>query len=140
MEFYFEYPIRCKSCNEQIACFSEEFNSMVKSGIKPEEALNILGIKNYCSRLAFLSPTRVLFNMENRRLIEGLEPISPNSKARIYEESQIKKKEKINFDLEENYPENPGETKSIKAELSEEISVGSRFYSRSLRGRTYLAR
>jgi DNA-directed RNA polymerase subunit N (RpoN/RPB10) len=131
MEFYLEYPVRCKSCNEQIACFAKEFNSYLQSGISGEEALNIIGIKNFCSRIAFLTPTVVFLNMENRRLIEGLETISPNSKPRVSSEDKRSYQAEETFEITGNYPEVPGESS-----LNEEKFLGTK----KLIGRTYLAR
>lgn len=72
MEFYKEYPIRCKTCNEQIACFSKLYEDLISS-MTSEEALNQLGIMNYCSRIAMMNPTIVIFNLENRKAVEGIE-------------------------------------------------------------------
>ena len=71
METYNEYPIRCKTCNEQIAARSYEFVELLNSGYSIENALNLMEIFNYCSRIALITPTIVAFNMEQRDLIEG---------------------------------------------------------------------
>ena len=69
-----EYPIRCKSCNEQLACYSEKYeNFSRKYGY--EKALNLLGIMEPCSRYNMMNPTMILNIKENRNLIEGLEDI-----------------------------------------------------------------
>jgi DNA-directed RNA polymerase subunit N (RpoN/RPB10) len=75
MESYREYPIRCKSCGEQIACYAPDFEQAIEEGFTPEEALNQLGITDYCSRIAMLNPVIVAFNMENRQVIEGFKSI-----------------------------------------------------------------
>jgi len=72
---YREYPIRCKTCNAQIACYAQEYEAAVKKNEQNEtieKTLNNLGIGNYCCRIALMNPTIVFFNMENRELIEGL--------------------------------------------------------------------
>jgi DNA-directed RNA polymerase subunit N (RpoN/RPB10) len=75
MEYYKEYSIRCKSCNEQIACFVPDFESLKSTGMTEEEALNEIGITETCSRIAFIHPTYVFHNMENRELIEGFKTV-----------------------------------------------------------------
>jgi DNA-directed RNA polymerase subunit N (RpoN/RPB10) len=75
MESYREYPIRCKTCNAQISRYSDAFEQLVTGFAgQPnpvEQALNELGITNYCCRIALMTPTIVQFDMENRELIEG---------------------------------------------------------------------
>lgn len=75
METYEEYPVRCKTCNEQIACFSEDYKALIEAGSTIEEALNELGIMVECSRAALMNPTFVSFNMENREVIEGFKSV-----------------------------------------------------------------
>lgn len=75
MDSYKEYPVRCRTCNEQIACFAADYEELLETGMSIEEALNNLGIMRYCSRIAMMSPTIVTFDMENRDLIEGLKGI-----------------------------------------------------------------
>lgn len=71
MDSYDEYPIRCKTCNEQLACHAETFLGLIATGMSKEEALNNLNIINWCSRISMLSPTKVMFDMENRSVIDG---------------------------------------------------------------------
>lgn len=72
--YHREYPIKCKSCNEQLACYSEEYESLSREyGF--EQALNMLGIMEPCSRFNMMNPTMILNIKENRNLIEGLEDI-----------------------------------------------------------------
>ena len=71
-----EYAIRCKTCNAQIACFAEDYEQSLGTGASVEDSLNAMGITNYCCRIAFMNPTIVMFNMENRPLIEGLTTIN----------------------------------------------------------------
>ncbi len=73
---YKEYPIRCKTCNEQIACFAEDYLNYLATGLSVEEALNALDIMNPCSRIAMMNPTTVPFNMENRLVIEGFSDVT----------------------------------------------------------------
>ena len=75
MDFYLEYPIRCKTCNDQIACFSYEYEQYLNSGYSVQQALDQLGITNYCCRISMKDPVEVTFNMENREVIEGLKKI-----------------------------------------------------------------
>ena len=76
MYSYREYPIRCESCGEQLACYAEEYENLVESfssqGDSAEErALNILGIMEPCSRINMINPVIRIYNKENRNLIEG---------------------------------------------------------------------
>lgn len=75
MEFYKEYPIRCKTCGEQLACYAEEYEQLLESGYSIEDALNELGITDYCSRIGMMNPPIVTFNMENREVIEGFKNV-----------------------------------------------------------------
>lgn len=75
MDTYKEYVIRCKTCNEQIACFASDYEALLSAGASVEEALNELGIMEYCSRIAMMNPTIVAFNMENRAVIEGFKSV-----------------------------------------------------------------
>lgn len=81
MNSYREYPIRCKSCNEQLACYSDEYENLVREYAEGgnvtekhaiEKALNKLGIMSPCSRINMMNPIIITFNNENRELIEGL--------------------------------------------------------------------
>jgi DNA-directed RNA polymerase subunit N (RpoN/RPB10) len=75
MELYYEYPVRCKTCNEQIACYSYEYLEYLEQGYTIEEALNLLQIMNPCSRIAMMNPTPVFFNLENRDAVEGIRDV-----------------------------------------------------------------
>jgi DNA-directed RNA polymerase subunit N (RpoN/RPB10) len=75
METYKEYVIRCKSCNEQLACYASEYEALLNGNYSVEDTLNILGIINPCSRIAMMNPTIVSFNMENREVIEGFRTV-----------------------------------------------------------------
>lgn len=81
MDTYNEYPIKCKTCNELLAAFSDDYENYINNGISIEEALNMLGIMNSCSRIAMMNPTIVAFNMENREVIEGFKSVSAASEA-----------------------------------------------------------
>ena len=87
METYKEYPIRCKTCNEPIACFSYDYEALLNAGFSIEEALDELGITDYCSRQAMLNPTIVPFNMENREVIEGFKSVDAANDADAQNES-----------------------------------------------------
>lgn len=87
METFKQYPIRCKTCNEQIACFAATYEALIASGQSEEEALNNLGITEYCSRSAMFDPTIVAFNMENREVIEGLKSVDAADEADAQKES-----------------------------------------------------
>jgi len=75
MESYREYPIRCKTCYEQLSCFANDYEDLLDTGLSEEEALNNLGIMACCSRIAMVNPTIVAFNMENREVIEGFKSV-----------------------------------------------------------------
>lgn len=87
METYEEYPIRCKTCNEQIACFAPDFKALLEAGFSAEDALNDLGIMMPCSRTAMIEPTFVAFNMENREVIEGFKSVDAATEADAQRES-----------------------------------------------------
>lgn len=87
METYEEYPVRCKTCNEQLACFSSDYNALLQAGLTQEEALNQLNIMNYCSRIAMMNPTIVAFNMENREVIEGFKNVDAATEEDAQRES-----------------------------------------------------
>lgn len=72
---YREYPVRCPNCNEQLACYSNEYENMVNNDISKEDALNNLNIRNYCSRIAMLNPNIITYDMENRKVIEGIKNV-----------------------------------------------------------------
>ena len=78
MNFYYQYPIRCPSCNEHIACLSRYFISLVENGSPTEDALNEIGLYKWCSRIAMLNPSPIFFNMENTDVIEGLASVEHN--------------------------------------------------------------
>lgn len=71
--FYEEYPIRCPSCGELIACRVPEYKQLLKI-YSVEETLNLMEVELYCSRSAFMNPSPVHLSMENRKVIEGLIP------------------------------------------------------------------
>lgn len=100
---YKEYPIRCKTCNGQIACFSKSYESLIKdSSLTSEDALNKLGIKNFCCRIAMLNPTIVPFNIENRRMVEGLDSLTESFETisqRIFKSCIDKAKAKQEFQV-----------------------------------------
>ena len=78
MDYYLQYPIRCKTCNEQIACFSAEHLDNLAQQLSVEESLNSLGLDNFCCRISMMNPITVTFDMENRPAIEGLHMVSYN--------------------------------------------------------------
>lgn len=87
METYKEYPIRCKTCNEQIACFSDNYEILIDSGYSIEEALDELSITAPCSRITMMAPTIVAFNMENREVIEGFKSVDAADEETAQNES-----------------------------------------------------
>ena len=74
MEQYKEYPIRCKTCNEPLDCYAPTYEALCEQ-MSNQEALDHLGLIAYCSRIAMMNPTFVLFNMENRAVIEGYKDV-----------------------------------------------------------------
>lgn len=89
MDYYKEYPIRCKSCNEQIACFAEEFENLIQN-MTMEEALNKMEMMMPCSRIAMMNPVVVFFNMENREVIDGYKSTDAIDFDRDFVEDKIK--------------------------------------------------
>ena len=75
MKSYREYVVRCKTCNEQIACHSEAYESLLANDMTVEEALNSLDIMLPCSRAWMMNPNYVTFNMENRDVVEGIRSV-----------------------------------------------------------------
>lgn len=90
MESYKEYSIRCKTCNEQLACYAPLYEDLLNSGLSIEEALNQLGITEWCSRISMMNPTIVTFNMENREVIEGFKSVDAATEADSQNESTIR--------------------------------------------------
>ena len=78
--YHREYPIRCKSCNEQLACYSEEYEDLARE-YGYEKALNMLNIMEPCSRYNMMNPVMILNIKENRNLIEGLKDIDVIDKS-----------------------------------------------------------
>ena len=72
MDQYKEYPIRCKTCNYPIAVWSKQYEQLIQYS-STEDALNELGLNNFCCRISMLAPPIITFNMENRKAIEGLQ-------------------------------------------------------------------
>lgn len=70
-----EYPIKCHTCNEQIACYSYDYETFLESGYSVEDALNTLGIKRECSRIAMMFPVMRTFDISNRQVVEGLKTV-----------------------------------------------------------------
>jgi len=85
-----EYLIRCKTCGEQIACFASDFEDLIKNGMSQEEALNEMGIYQWCSRIAFTNPSYIFHNMENREVIEGFKTVDMIDGPDPYNYSVIK--------------------------------------------------
>lgn len=75
MDSFREYPIRCKTCGEPIACKARAFEQALSTGISREEALSGVDLTAYCSRSAMLNPPIVTFDMENREAIEGFKDV-----------------------------------------------------------------
>ena len=87
MDTYKEYVIRCKTCNEPLACYGADYQALLDAGSTVEDALNELGIIDYCSRNAMMNPTIVAFNMENRAVIEGFKSVDAVTEDETQEES-----------------------------------------------------
>lgn len=69
MEFYYEYPIRCK-CNQQVAAYAPLFKRLSEK-MSIEAALDQIGFKRYCCRISMMNPVYSGFDNENRLLIQG---------------------------------------------------------------------
>ena len=87
METYKEYPVRCKTCNEPLACFARDYETLLAARYSIEDSLNELKIMEYCSRIAMMNPTIVAFNMENREVIEGFKSVDTATEADAQHES-----------------------------------------------------
>lgn len=90
MDFYYEWPIRCITCGEQISCIAATFTTLRDSyldqgskGQGPKDqgfttaqanstACDDLGIINPCCRSALFNPCVTMFNMENHQAVEGV--------------------------------------------------------------------
>lgn len=82
MNSYRAYPIRCKTCNNQIACYAMDYENLIRNVFAKdsdinkthaiEKSLNQLGLMSSCCRISMMNPTIETFNMENRELIEGI--------------------------------------------------------------------
>lgn len=81
MDTYREYPIRCKSCNNQIACHAAMFEELMSISQDPEDTFAQMNVRNWCCRAAYTNPSVVMFDMEMRSLIEGYEYIKNTSDA-----------------------------------------------------------
>lgn len=86
---YREYPIRCKSCNQQIACLSKDYESMVQGGTSIEDALDALGLIDGCSRSAMMNPPIVPFNVESREAIEGYKAVNNITEDDFFKERDV---------------------------------------------------
>jgi DNA-directed RNA polymerase subunit N (RpoN/RPB10) len=70
MDYYFEYPMRCKSCSRPLAHLVEQYELIANTESRVE-ALDALGLTRYCCRAAIMGPSRIYFNQEDRNVIEG---------------------------------------------------------------------
>lgn len=112
METYKEYPIRCKTCNEQLACYADDYETLLATGLSVEEALNELGITDYCSRISMMTPTIVAFNMENREVIEGFKSVDAANEIDAQNESTARPVFNPCMGLQANLPQ-VGVTKPV---------------------------
>ncbi|MFA5406247.1 MAG: DNA-directed RNA polymerase subunit N [Candidatus Nanoarchaeia archaeon] len=46
-------PIRCFTCGKPIGHLYEKYKELIKKGVKPQEALDQVGLKKYCCRGLF---------------------------------------------------------------------------------------
>ena len=104
MDYYYEYPIRCKTCNEQIACYSEDFKNYLEATNNVELALDYVGITNWCSRIAMITPIKIKYNLENRALVLGLTTVEtdeiPNEEnIKFIFNNQEEEEKEESFDL-----------------------------------------
>jgi len=53
-------PVRCFTCGNLIADKFEDYKTKVKSGEKPSEVLDSLGIKRYCCRRMLLTSVETI--------------------------------------------------------------------------------
>lgn len=89
MNFYYQYAVRCPTCNELIACVSPYFINLVENGSTTEEALNEIGLEKWCCRMTMLNPSPMFFNMEVLDVVEGFVSVESNENANIIRPQQI---------------------------------------------------
>jgi len=99
MNSYREYPIRCKTCNNQIACYASDYENLIRNVFAKdsdinetraiEKSLNQLGLMSHCCRIAMMNPTIETFNMENRELIEGIRHVDTIGSTKIVPKTPI---------------------------------------------------
>ena len=164
---YKEYFIRCPSCNEQIACFSGDYLTLLDGGSSIEDALNSLGIMNPCSRIAMMNPVTVFFHVDEREVIDGtrlpsvpseyeaplpIRPASPragrsglNSFVQMSLDAPIPIGEGVKLTIKNEggftVPEVVGMS-NINTDVTipdQMVAVGNGMFTRVLNGRTYLA-
>ena len=79
-DVYKMYTIRCKTCNGQIGCFAPEYEQMIESDTTREDALDNLGLTDYCCRQAMMNPSYIRLAVENRNVVEGIVDASKPTK------------------------------------------------------------
>jgi len=113
---YEEYVVRCKTCNNQIACHVEqlqyEVNNILKDVTKSqkedyekatEKSLNKLNIYNWCCRISMTNPTIVFLNLHNIVNYDKSENLSSNYQEQNFEyENQGENNSQIELDLPVN--------------------------------------
>ncbi len=56
-------PIRCFTCGSLVADKYQSYLSRVKSGEKPADVLDDMGIERYCCRRMFLSTVETIYQL-----------------------------------------------------------------------------
>jgi len=157
---YQEYVVRCKTCNNQIACHVEQLEYEVKEFLKnfknpqkedyekaTENSLNKLNIYNWCCRIAITNPTIVFLNLHNILSYDKSEILTPDYQEHNIEyENQGKNTSQIELDLPTNVGYNTINTDINHKNIS--INCNSKQVNITnddikvvvLSGRTYLAR
>jgi DNA-directed RNA polymerase subunit N (RpoN/RPB10) len=74
-DYYYEYPIRCKTCNSEIGSKSIIYNQRLEDGMAKEDIFNMLSLDKWCCRHALMFPTTIWFNIEKREIIEGYKSV-----------------------------------------------------------------
>ena len=71
MNFFIMYPVRCETCNKELAYLQDDLEQLLAIDPSVEKALNNLGVMRYCCRTNLMNPTSVFYDMENTDVVNG---------------------------------------------------------------------
>ena len=89
MEFFRLYLVRCITCNNSLGHLKWTYETLLSTGQTIEEALNGIGLSNYCCRMCMMNPIICTYNMENRQAIEGFVPVDAVDTPSPYDSSTV---------------------------------------------------